>query len=124
MWLNNRNRKIESARDNMKDKDLEGCTFEPQLNRYRPPRHSSKKRLPSGNKIRPTGYAQEGKSNQKRREFSSNGKPPQKGSSIKRDTSQKKDRGSYTQMFEKRQSLRSKSLDNNSIKSRSTVPSY
>ena len=31
IWLNKKKKKIESARDTNKDKDLSGCTFEPKL---------------------------------------------------------------------------------------------
>lgn len=34
-----RQQKIESAREENKDKDLEGCTFEPKLYQYKPPKH-------------------------------------------------------------------------------------
>jgi hypothetical protein len=45
MWLNNKKKKIESAREQMKDKDIEGCTFEPKLHQYKPPRPQSRSNL-------------------------------------------------------------------------------
>jgi hypothetical protein len=47
MWMNNRNRKIASARDELKDKETEGCTFEPKLYQYKPPKpnNNSQSRL-------------------------------------------------------------------------------
>lgn len=38
MWLNNKNRKVETARDSKKGKETEGCTFEPKLYKYKPPK--------------------------------------------------------------------------------------
>ena len=45
MWLNNKNQKIESARDLDKDKEIRGCTFEPKLFQYKPPKPLAKPNL-------------------------------------------------------------------------------
>ncbi len=40
----NRQKKIESARDEVKSKETDGCTFEPKLYQYKPPKPILKQR--------------------------------------------------------------------------------
>jgi len=43
--MNNKKRKIDSAREELKDKDIVGCTFEPKITLYKPPRPLSRSKI-------------------------------------------------------------------------------
>lgn len=95
-WLNTKNKKIESERDRKKGQETEGCTFEPKLHQYKPPRHDSK----ANTMIKTNGSINQTINNSTG--MIKQGKPL---SGRAASTSSP----SYSQIYEKRQSVRSRS---------------
>ena len=89
IFLHNKNKKIESARAEQINKEVEGCTFEPKLFIYKPPRSNS------ANKFY---MIQDNSTQMSKKSFAS-----EKGGNQE----------SYSTIYEKRQSLRSKSVEQN-----------
>lgn len=89
IWLNNRNKKISSAREEKINKATEGCTFEPKLKAYKPPRAQSR--------------------NVTRHDISN---AHDSSVNVSHNASTRDDKGqTYAQLYEKRQSMRSRSFD-------------
>ncbi|CDW79942.1 UNKNOWN [Stylonychia lemnae] len=103
IWMNNKKRKIDSAREEMKDKDIVGCTFEPKLTQYKPPRPHSRSKI--GDNLNDS--KNEYKSVMNRSHNMSQG-------NISREIPREHNRSSssYAQIHEKKQCYRSRSFDN------------
>eukprot|EP00347_Sterkiella_histriomuscorum_P023967 403332765 len=101
IWLNNKNKKIESAREEQKDKDVVGCTFEPKLFQYKPPKPNQRNQGSMLNDSR--NEVNQNRSINKSYHNMSQG-------NIMRDGS--REPNSYAKIYERKQSQRSLSYDN------------
>jgi hypothetical protein len=50
VWMSNKQKKLDSAREQSKDKGTEECTFEPKLCAYKPPKPASKVSIEEGSR--------------------------------------------------------------------------